>query len=1453
MITNHKKLDKSGTQYVTTLKSLTAQTIKATLATAAFNALVGAGVGIAISAIIKLGEHLYDIFTISEEEMQDCAAAAEELNTSVSQNDSFIQSIETLTGKLKDENLTLEEQNTVKEQLLTIQESLIEKYGEEAAAIDLVNGGYEDMIALIKLKSKEDYAAWKAKASATNDAGDSIIDEAVDRYSSFDYDFGIQKAGTNVNGEIVVSPTQLGKQYFAFIEKASSDVRRQLSEVFAYDGYKLQFKPEIDAEEARAALANFSAVVGELNRDGEFQILYNHIADGITAAEDAISSSKQTFITDAEGIVKYTDSISIHYDQVQNSVSEFNDALSTKEVDRISAAYEKLSSDVYTFTESVANSSDKHASAYASYYEKIYNSILSQAKKEAVTIELQADESALKTQVQTIVEDLKMQGLDLSAEVKGAIWSNSISQNSKEYKVLNKLAGDLNTTMAGVVDKLEEYGYFGETSLLEVNEEIDKAVQSYQNIIATLTTVREEQDATGQVSTATMMKLTALGEDYAELIKTETNALGELVYVFDTDAAEKFALDQLQIATNAVIAADGTEEQIDALNSYYRSMQPLTSQMESYIATVKDLDEIQKEVAEGTQYTEEEINELLKKYPQLTAVIDESTGKYKITETSIESLKGKFTSLIQTIIDVKTEMAKLMAVFAAKEAREGWSGAEQWVKLIQKQIKEFDAKTVEELENDLGITFADDLRGTVQILVDTTPVVENYEDVVSGEKDATDFIYSSTTDKSDPWKEAFEKEYQAKKHALAMEQIDQKAYLDWLDGAYRKYFSDMSKYQDEYYQYEEEVFNGRRALVDEYISDIEKEYEYLGDEAKAVADLNELLKTKNALLSESQKETISAKILEYQESGYRKQIDALEDQIDLLDKKEGTEEMSIGYYKQMINLLYDIKSLYSGIYDESSDLMLALDDEIASAFSEIEKIKEEMWEAQRDAQVEALEKEQDAIEDYQDAIEDILDVTVDYIKRQKEAEIEAIEKTKEAREEYYDSLIENIEESSKLQQKALDDELEAYRKIIEAKKEVLRDEADAEDYTAEVEKRSKAISDLQSRISILSMDDSKAAVAERLELEEQLVKEQEELRKFQRDHSVDQQIEALDKEMEAFEDANKEKAEKLEEANDTAIELLEQRKEQELKNYDDQIAGLRSYLEKEGVLWQQANDLIREQGETLWLELRAYAAEYTRDVEELAKSWDMVGEAMSKAGSKDLLDINKQLGNKYTQNDSAIKDLENSSYTGQFTQAQQKNIISIKARMKANSAAWWDAKNAGNTDELGWYEDQNKKLAERLNELLQGEYLVYNKWKGKWYFDGTPFYHDGGVAGTAGTLEQNELLAVLKNREMILTEPMQETMAKYINFAKSTSVVLTSLLADDPVKNIVAGLKSSKTYSGDYSETIHIDRLFDFHADNITKEALPETESMLKRTADYVFRQMEDRLSRRGVKTKAKI
>ena len=104
------------------------------------------------------------------------------------------------------------------------------------------------------------------------------------------------------------------------------------------------------------------------------------------------------------------------------------------------------------------------------------------------------------------------------------------------------------------------------------------------------------------------------------------------------------------------------------------------------------------------------------------------------------------------------------------------------------------------------------------------------------------------TKTEDTWKESFEKQLAQQKHFLAMgkNEITNKAYtekdyLDWLEKAYKEYFSNLTKYQDEYNQYEEEVYNGRKELREKEIEDQKKandnEISYLEEQKKTYEDL----------------------------------------------------------------------------------------------------------------------------------------------------------------------------------------------------------------------------------------------------------------------------------------------------------------------------------------------------------------------------------------------------------------------------------------------------------------------------------------------------------------------------------------------------------------------------------------------------------------------------------------
>ena len=138
-----------------------------------------------------------------------------------------------------------------------------------------------------------------------------------------------------------------------------------------------------------------------------------------------------------------------------------------------------------------------------------------------------------------------------------------------------------------------------------------------------------------------------------------------------------------------------------------------------------------------------------------------------------------------------------------------------------------------------------------------TKIIENIDAEIDAKKQARDLLdkYDYTTTVStkkktdDPWKDQFEKEYNEKQHLLNMNKIDEDEYINWLDGAYKQYFSDLTKYQDEYNKYEEEVYKYRtereEKLFDKKIDNLEKLADKALDDKIEIPDVNKELEEFN--------------------------------------------------------------------------------------------------------------------------------------------------------------------------------------------------------------------------------------------------------------------------------------------------------------------------------------------------------------------------------------------------------------------------------------------------------------------------------------------------------------------------------------------------------------------------------------------------------------------------------
>lgn len=136
-------------------------TVALRAATIALNTALTMGIGLAISAVSSLVDKLIltkdelgEIATDAVNDMNELAEGVKALNSEKTEVEELVQQYQELTKFSGDAG-------SKKEALIKIQDSLVEKFGDEAKGIDLVNGKYDEQIAKIKELSDEEYKKWK--------------------------------------------------------------------------------------------------------------------------------------------------------------------------------------------------------------------------------------------------------------------------------------------------------------------------------------------------------------------------------------------------------------------------------------------------------------------------------------------------------------------------------------------------------------------------------------------------------------------------------------------------------------------------------------------------------------------------------------------------------------------------------------------------------------------------------------------------------------------------------------------------------------------------------------------------------------------------------------------------------------------------------------------------------------------------------------------------------------------------------------------------------------------------------------------------------------------------------------------------------------------------------------------------------------------------------------------
>lgn len=336
---------------------------------------------------------------------------------------------------------------------------------------------------------------------------------------------------------------------------------------------------------------------------------------------------------------------------------------------------------------------------------------------------------------------------------------------------------------------------------------------------------------------------------------------------------------------------------------------------------------------------------------------------------------------------------------------------------------------------------------------DYTPIVEEARNkgipdagyTGNGETDKVTTAADKAAAKEKTW---FDEQLAYHKHLIAMEQETDAEYFAWLDQAYKQAYAEGIIELDDYYKYQEEVFNGLKSLVKDKLNDIEKEISFreaydgeskaiigLYDEAistveKAIVDARARGLDNNSdymqeLLQQWQKYTQGRKDVE--EEVEKNAKDAIEKLVDIRKKMLDQE---INDRKDALNKeLSDLKDFYDkqkkmlqDSYDEEDYL-----EEQSEKRKSVADIEEQLAALRYDDSAWAQKKRAELQQELADAQKELSDFERDHARdealnfldeqqaKQEErinSEIEELEEMKKSAKEIRDEVLEDIKNGS---------------------------------------------------------------------------------------------------------------------------------------------------------------------------------------------------------------------------------------------------------------------------------------------------------------------------------------------------------------------------------------------------------------------------------------------------------
>ena len=571
-------------------------TVASKAATVGMNLLATAGNMIAFMAISKGIELLVDAIDeyihaaeITREKSSELTDSWVEENSSI---DDSISKYKELREKLRDTSLTASEVKDVKEELLVVQQNLIDKYGQEALGIDLVNGKYDEQIAKLKELSKQKAQDYVAENYSNIQEDEKYVSEKVNLNASLGFK-GTQARPDDYSG----SGFDLGK-YLERYDKLDAKVVEPDGQYGMSGTVNLVTSGTREEvyEQLSQLFNDLSNDFGESNEDvNKFKETLSGIIQDSFDTEQ-MEKSKDNIKKYAEAQILSQDGTRKSYEEAALAVDKYNEALvSGKGVDEAKANLDSVKESVTSVTSDISG---------ASYvFDDIYSGINFTAEKaHEITKAFENN-----TSVKEYAEQLK--GLSSEDLLKIDFEDNVTQAGEEAFSALMDVIGLSEDEVQALIDKLVELGYVQSSTLNNKTDNLSFTdllnSSDYKDIKEKLLDVAKSGEITEETLSST--------EEYNKLLEeTGTSADSAKNQILDMLSAQE----KLSAATQGLNKLKSAYEEFKDEDIGFVTAQTLESLPDSFkkLGGFDSFSQIVGDPTSGTEAIQQAFNDIVKQY-----------------------------------------------------------------------------------------------------------------------------------------------------------------------------------------------------------------------------------------------------------------------------------------------------------------------------------------------------------------------------------------------------------------------------------------------------------------------------------------------------------------------------------------------------------------------------------------------------------------------------------------------------------------------------------------------------------------------------------------------------------------------------------------------------------------------------------------------------------------------